>query len=151
MENSAIYPEVGAQLIEIFKFVKKPILEKIPEKLREELEKIADKNSKFKIDKTKKLNEQNILPETKQLLSGIFIKYCCRQQDGVEILVACKENDMKIEQEKREKYNPDKIFEKNEAEPKEEKKPCFKLVVIKKEPWYKKVIKTIGKIFRIYK
>lgn len=146
MENSAIYPEVAAELIEIFKFVEEPVLEKIPEKLKEELSRIADKNSKFKIDKTKKLSEQKILPETKQLLSGIFIKYCCRQQDGEEILVACKENDMKIEQEKREKYNPDKIFEK-----KEETKPCFKLVIVKKEPWYKKIIKSIGRIFRIWK
>lgn len=99
MENSTIYPEVATELIEIFKFIEEPILEKIPEKLKEELGKIASKDYKFKIDKTKKLNEQKIRPETKQLLSAIFIKYCCRQEDGEEILIACKENDMKIEQE----------------------------------------------------
>ncbi len=145
MENSTIYPEVATELIEIFKFIEEPILEKIPEKLKEELRKIASKDYKFKIDKTKKLNEQKIRPETKQLLSAIFIKYCCRQEDGEEILIACKENDMKIEQEKREKYNPDKIFEKRA----EEKKPCFKLVVIKKDPWYKKLGRAIGRIFGI--
>ena len=145
MENSTIYPEVATELIEIFKFIEEPILEKIPEKLKEELRKIASKDYKFKIDKTKKLNEQKIRPETKQLLSAIFIKYCCRQEDGEEILIACKENDMKIEQEKREKYNPDKIFEKRA----EEKKPCFKLVVIKKDPWYKKLGRAIGRIFVI--
>ena len=121
MENSTIYPEVATELIEIFKFIEEPILEKIPEKLKEELGKIASKDYKFKIDKTKKLNEQKIRPETKQLLSAIFIKYCCRQEDGEEILIACKDNDMKIEQEKREKYNPDKIFEKRAEEKKKRK------------------------------
>lgn len=149
MENSTIYPEVATELIEIFKFIEEPILEKIPEKLKEELGKIASKDYKFKIDKTKKLNDQKIRPETKQLLSAIFIKYCCRQEDGEEILVACKENDMKIEQEKREKYNPDTIFEKKEETKAEEKKPCFKLVVIKKDPWYKKLGRAIGRIFGI--
>ena len=54
MENSTIYPEVATELIEIFKFIEEPILEKIPEKLKEELGKIASKDYKFKIDKTKK-------------------------------------------------------------------------------------------------
>ncbi len=144
MGNSTIYPEVATELIEIFRFIEEPVLEKIPEKLKEELAKLAKKDYKFKIDKTKKLNEQKIRPETKQLLSAIFIKYCCRKEDGEEILIACKENDMKVEQEKREKYNPDTIFEK-----KEENKDCFKLVVIQKVPWYKKIIRSIGRIFGI--
>lgn len=153
MENITIYPDVATELIEIFKFIEEPVLEKIPEKLKEELNKIANKEHRFEIDKTKKLKEQNILPETKQLLSGIFIKYCCRQEDGEEILVACKENDMKIENDKREKYNPDTIFEKKEEVKKEEPKNvnCFKLVVVKKVPWYKKVIRTIGSIFSRFK
>ena len=33
MQNTTIYPNVATELIEIFKFVDEPILEKIPEKL----------------------------------------------------------------------------------------------------------------------
>lgn len=153
MGSNTIYPEVATELIEIFKFIEEPVLEKIPEKLKEELQKIANKEHKFEIDKTKKLKEQNILPGTKQALSGIFIKYCCRKEDGEEILVACKENDMRIEKEKREKYNPDTIFQKKEEKKQEEAKKvdCFKIVVVKKVPWYKKVINAIGSIFNRFK
>ena len=34
MENSIICPDVATEIIEIFKFVEEPILDKIPEKLR---------------------------------------------------------------------------------------------------------------------
>lgn len=148
MESNTIYPDVATELIEIFKFVEEPVVEKIPQKLKEELEKIANKEYKFKIDKTKKLNEQKLLPETKQLLSAIFIKYCCRQEDGEEILIACKENDMKIEAEKRKKYNPDEVFTKKEEVKQEENRDCFKLVVIEKVPWYKKITRAFGRIFK---
>ncbi len=157
MQNTTIYPNVATELIEIFKFVDEPVLEKIPEELKEELERISNKEYEFNIDKTKKLSEQNMLPQTKELLSGIFIKYCCREEDGNEILVACKENDIRAEEEKREKYNPDKLFEsrkenKEEAEtvvkPEPQKQDCFKLVVIEKLPWYKKLTRSIGRFFR---
>lgn len=150
MESSTIYPDVATELIEIFQFVEEPVLEKIPEKLKEELERIANKEHTFKVDKTKKLTEQKTLPETKQLLSGIFIKYCCNQEDGNEILVACKENDIRIEKEKREKYNPDQLFKQTGEVKQEEPKKvdCFKLVVIEKVPWYKKIARTIGSFFK---
>ncbi len=153
MENSIIYPDAATEIIEIFKFVEEPVLEKIPEKLKNELERISNKEYNFKFDETKTLNEQKLLPATKELLSAIFIKYCCREEDGNEILVACRENDIRLEEEKRKKYDPDKIFEKKQKEQVEEIKQaentdgqCFKLVVI--EPWYKKVTRKIKNFFR---
>ncbi len=157
MGNTTIYPDVATELIEIFKFVDEPVLEKIPEKLKEELERISNKEHEFKIDKTKSLSEQKMLPQTKELLSGIFIKYCCREEDGNEILVACKENDVRAEEEKREKYNPDRIFEtrkenKDEVvevvKPEEKKQDCFKLVVVENLPWYKKIARSVSRFFK---
>lgn len=150
MGSSTIYSDAATELIEIFKFVEEPVLEKIPEKLKEELEKISNKEHKFKIDKTKKLEDQKMLPETKDLLSAIFIKYCCRKEDGEEILVACKENDMKIEREKRKKYNPEDVFKvrgKKESDIPTEVN-SFKLVVIEKLPWYKKIFRGIKNFFK---
>ena len=153
MENSIIYPDVATEIIEIFKFVEEPVLDKIPEKLKNELEKISNKEYNFKIDESKTLKEQKLLPATKELLSAIFIKYCCREEDGNEILVACKENDIRLEEEKRKKYDPDKIFEKKKEQQAQVVKQventdgqCFKLVVI--EPWYKRVKRRIKNFFR---
>ena len=150
MDNNTIYPNVATELVEIFKFVEEPVLEKIPDKLKEELKKVSNKEHKFKIDKSKKLKEQSMLPETKELLSAIFVKYCCRKEDGEEILLACKENDQIAEKEKREKYNPDDIFKVKgkvtEVESKEISR--FQLVVIDNSPWYKKIFRKIKNFFR---
>ena len=153
MGSNTICPYVATEIVEIFKFVDEPVLMKIPEKLRDELERISNKEYNFKLDESKSLDKQKILPATKELLSAIFIKYCCRETDGNEILIACRQNDMRIEQEKREKYNPDKIFEKRQEKRTQEIKQventdgqCFKLVVI--EPWYKKVKRKIKNFFR---
>ena len=157
MENTTIYPDVATELIEIFKFVDEPVLEKIPEKLKEDLKRISNKDHEFTIDKTKSLSEQKMLPQTKELLSGIFIKYCCREGDGNEILVACKENDLKAEEKKREQYNPDKLFESRQekkedietvVKPEEKKQDCFKLVVVENLPWYKKIARSVSRFFR---
>lgn len=155
MVNNAINPNTATELIEIFKFVEEPVLEKIPEKLKQELERISNKEHNFKIDKTKKLQDQAMLQETKELLSAIFIKYCCRKEDGEEILVACRENERKLEEQKRTKYNPDDIFKnrkKNVSEEtivkKKDEIGNFQLVVFKKLPWYKKVARGIGRFFR---
>ena len=150
MENNTAYQNAAAELVEIFKFVEEPVLEKIPEKIKEELKRISNKDYKFELDKTKKLNEQKLLLETKNLLAGIFIKYCCREEDGNEILVACRENDIKLEKEKREKYNPDAIFDKKEEKVeviKNEEPGRFKLVVIENVPWYKKIARNIRNFF----
>ena len=48
MENSIICPDVATEIIEIFKFVDEPVLDKIPEKLKNELEKISNKEYNFK-------------------------------------------------------------------------------------------------------
>ena len=153
MGSNTICPYVATEIVEIFKFVDEPVLMKIPEKLRDELERISNKEYNFKLDESKSLDKQKILPATKELLSAIFIKYCCRETDGNEILIACRQNDMRIEQEKREKYNPDKIFEKRQEKQTQEINlkentdgQCFKLVVI--EPWYKKVKRKIKNFFR---
>ena len=158
MENN-IYPNAATELVEIFKFIEEPVLEKIPEKIKEELKKMSNKEYKFELDKTKKLSEQKLLPETKNLLAGIFIKYCCREEDGNEILVVCKENDIRVEKEKKEKYDTTEIFkseknqekeiEKNNEEniEKNEEPGKFKLVVIENVPWYKKVTRKLRSFF----
>lgn len=153
MNNSEIYPNVATELVEIFKFVEESVLEKIPDKLKEELKKASNEEHNFEIDKSKKLDEQEMLPETKELLSAIFVKYCCRKEDGEEILLACKENDIKAEERKREIYNPNDVFkikgDVTVVQPKEVGK--FQLVVVDNSPWYKKLFRRIRNFFRTEK
>jgi len=49
-----------------------------------------------------------------------------------------KKDNVQIINKSDKEYNQNKICE---------KKDCFKLVVVKKLPWYRKVLKTIGSLF----
>jgi len=72
MEESLIYSNVASELLEIFKYLDRELKEKIPHKLKESLERIQNKEHKLNIDKTKTLNEQSLLPQTRQILSIIY-------------------------------------------------------------------------------
>lgn len=110
MDNTLIYSNAATELMEIFKYLEKSVSEKIPIKLKEKIEQHKNPNYVFELDKNKALEEQNILPETKYILSYIFIKYCCTEEKAQEILKVCRQNDLDIEREKYEKYNPNNIF-----------------------------------------
>lgn len=145
MEESLIYSNVANELLEIFKYLDKELKEKIPVKVKENLERINNKEHSFKIDKTKTLNEQELLPQTKQILSIIYLKYCCSPEEANNILQENYENQKQKEIEKYEKYNPNDIFKNKE---KEEMVEQVQLISIDDVPWYRKVV---GKISRFFK
>lgn len=144
MNESVIYQNVASELLEIFKYLDKELKEKIPEKLKESLERITNKEHNFKIDKTKELNEQNILPQTKQVLSIIYLKYCCSSEEANKIIEENYNIQKQKEIEKREKYNPDNIFKKNERQIEENIQEQVQLIPIENMVWYKKIALKIS-------
>ena len=91
MEESLVYSNVACELLEIFRYLDKELKDKIPEKLKESLIIRANKQHNFKIDKSKELKEQAILPETKVILSGIYLKYCCTLEERESLLQEMEE------------------------------------------------------------
>ena len=144
MEESLIYSNVASELLEIFKYLDKELREKIPQKIKENLERITNKEHNFKIDKTKELNEQELLPQTKQILSIIYLKYCCSSEEANNILQENYEKQKQKEIEKYEKYNPDDIF-KNKTQV--ETKPV-QLIKMEDIPWYRKMAQKIKGFFK---
>ena len=55
----------------------------------------------------------------------------------------------KLEEEKRQKYNPDDIFKKDERKIAQEKSQSVELVEYKKESFFVRVINRIKNIFKI--
>ena len=145
MENNLIYNNVATELLEIFKYLEKTIKEKIPINLEKKLIQLRNENYVFKIDKTKSLNEQKILPETRQILSMIYLKYCCTEDEATEILSEKRRKELEIEKIKREKYSVDNIFA-----PKEKKEDSINVEMIVYEDnssIYKKIIHKIKAFF----
>ena len=103
-----------SEVLEILKYSEKEYTEKLPKKLMSFFRENASKTYKPQIDITKKIEDMNLLSETKGLLSLLYIDYWSTPEEKEEFKRILKENQEKIEQELREKYNPDKIFDRTE-------------------------------------
>ncbi|MBR2588615.1 MAG: hypothetical protein IKD77_05380 [Bacilli bacterium] len=121
------------------------ILDKIPKKFIEFLKSVASTTYKFQYDSKKNLNEQNIKPETRGLISLVYQDYICDEKDKKEYIIKCKDYYAKKEKEMQEKYNLDNIFKNKELSIKQEN---VALIEVKEEKWYKKVLEIFSRIFK---
>ena len=150
MEDAIVNANVAVELLEILRYVDSSIRKKIPYQLEETLSRIQNEQYHFKIDKTKSLKEQNIMKETKEVLSIMYLKYCCSKEEANQII---KENNEKYsnQEEIYEKYNPTIIFENKTIMPSEEIKKQNennKPMLQENLPWYKKIIQAIKNFFK---
>ena len=94
----------------LLKHFPKAYIEKIPPKILELINHFSDSKYYIDIDTEKTLDEQNISEETKNML--IVFKYNYWSTEGEKQMIYDKldENEMKYQQELREKYNYENIF-----------------------------------------
>ena len=128
-----------SEIIEIFKYIDKSILDKIPEDIINKITLNRNEDYIFKYDETKPLSEQLIKEDTKDLISVLYLEYCCDSNEKERILYKCNQND-KIN---KEKYNYDNLFNNNVKQKEKEE-----LVVVKQENLISKILKRIKIFFR---
>ena len=143
-----IFSNVASELNEIFKYIDKSILDKIPDELKEHIHTKRNYDYNFKLDKSKELKDQELLQETKQILSVIFLKYCCTQDEVDEILqrheqIKNEKEDSKVGLDELQNYFVSRLKEDNEKE------ECNEIVKIDDISWYNRFINKIKKFFRI--
>ena len=128
----------------------KDIVEKIPIKFLDFINKIASKTYKFNYDKSKSLNEQNLKPETRGLIALVYQDYICNDEERKEYIQKSQLYDKQMEELKREKYNTDNIFKnkKNYSENIENNISTETAIVEYKEKKYIK--KLFDKIKHLY-
>ena len=111
-----------SEVLEILKYSEKEYTDKLPKKLISFFKENASKTYKPQIDVNKKIEDMDLLPETKGLLSLLYMDYWSTPEEKEEFKKVLKNNQEKIEQELREKYNPDKIFDRPEEKVEESQK-----------------------------
>ena len=145
--------EAAVELNVILENTSPEIVSKIPKKFIVFLKEIASKNYIFKYDNTKSLEEQDIRPKTKGLLALIYRDFLCDNQEKQEYINRVSLVTEKIEQRKREKYNPDKIFKNNMKEnttKNNNEDISIRMQIVEyKEPMFKRIINRIFKFFRM--
>ena len=109
-----------------------------------------DKKYSFTIDLEKEIEEQILLDETKAILANIFMDYWATEQQRFEIKTKKMHEMQKLEDEKKQKYNPDALFIKEVPQVNKDINEKNKLPIeLKKESFYKKIIKFFKKLFHI--
>lgn len=144
-----ITPEVCYEVYDIINHMEKEMYSKIPKGFIEFIATNMEKRKNNIIDYSKNINEQELLPETRVILSLIYRDYLCEEDERREILRKDKAEIIKYEEELKGKYDVQNIFEKRKSDTNKSKidNENIKLITIKKESKLKKIINIIKNIF----
>lgn len=121
--------------------------DKIPKEIITGLEEYKSTEYKFYLDYSKTLKEQNISELTKAMLSVLYKEYLASENKKKELESEERVEYIRQEEIKRQKYNPDDIFKK------EEKKVVVAtenelLPMVKEETWLEKAKNFLKSLFR---
>ena len=141
------YANAYKEIIEILKYTKKSDVKKIPKEKIIMWKTNMDEKWNFSLDTTIELENQNILPETRAIMANIFYDYWATDYQKQRIDEKDKKNAETQEIEKREKYNPDNIFQNKTVIKDVVNESNTSLIIAKKEKWYKKIFISIINLF----
>lgn len=151
--------EAAVEINSLLDNVSQEVLDKIPDDFINYLRDIESFEYEFEYDTSKSLEEQNFSDTALEIIGLIYSKYICDEQERIEYEKEIIDLKNQIEIEKREKYNPNKIFEdkgnlqKNEDEQKsisdENKRVKENVSLVKvNESFLDKILKFFRKILK---
>lgn len=142
------YSKAYTEVLEIISHFSEKEYSKIPSERIKFYEDNKDKNYNYKIDPQIDLQEQYISKEAETILVTLF-RDCFATDKQKEILNnLLKQNQVKADKEKYEKYNPNNIFKKNANSNSINESEGLLPTIIKEEKWYVKILKFFKSIFK---
>lgn len=147
MENIE-YSNSLYQINEILKYVTPNLKARIPKKVISYIQNNKSKDFNWKIDKALPLEKQELLPTTRELITVLYKDYMCDDIARLKLNKVLKENQIKYENEVREKYNPDNIFkERNRSYETNKRTIENNEIVSYKESFLSKIINKLKSYF----
>ena len=150
---STTYAKAYTEILEIIKYFPENEYSKIPKEKIEFYKNNMDKDYSFKINPDMDLSEQNISPEANAIIINLYTNYFATEEQKNKIEEILNLNQQKDDQLKRERYNPDNIFKKENKEIIEESENSNSnseiSLIEQKETFFTKFKKFIFKIFHI--
>ena len=139
-----------SEVYEIILHMDKELVKKIPVKFINFIKQNKKDNYITNIDYTKSINEQELQRGTRVILSIIYRDYLCNDEKKKELMQKDNLKLRKMEEELREKYNPDNLFKKKNAliEEKQENVECKELVGYKAENFLKRFFRKLARLFK---
>ncbi len=109
-----LYKRIYAELFEILNTLKGEEIERIPKSVRMNIIDNMAPSCDFKYDKNKKLQDQDVLPQTKALLIEIYTKYLVETPDEKEAWDIVKKDFLnKMNESRKEEYDSSKVFKRH--------------------------------------
>lgn len=134
------------EVIELLKYFPIQDVKKIPPNVLEYLLKNKEKDYEYRVDRNKSFEEQEKSEITKAIFANFFRDYWANEYQKERILQKEKVDKLKMEEQKRNKYNPDEIF-KNKTKQNSELPNDKDLIIYKEKNILKRIIEKILKIF----
>ena len=138
--------EAAVEFNRILEYTSEDLKNKIPKKFLDFLQSIQSKTYKFEYDKTKKLDEQKLKPKTRGLIALVYQDYICNDTEKEEYIQKSQKIIKQIEENKREKYNPNDIFKDKKIDNDKDTTNTVEIVEYK-ESIIKRIIRKIKNIF----
>ena len=140
------YAVAYSEVLEILKYIPIEDYNKIPKAKIESFETNASNEYTFKYDPNKTLEEQNVSNIAKGIIILLFRDYWATELQRNKIVAKQNYDRMKLEEEKKEKYNPNNIFS-NHYNDNTENNQELALIETNNMKWYKKIWNLLKNFF----
>lgn len=146
------YANAYSEVLEILKYISFDDYNKIPKEKIELFEINANNDYNFSYNPDKTLDEQNVSRIAKGIIAILFRDYWATEIQKEKIIAKQNYDRMKLEEEKRAKYDPEEIFNGKQnnflASTTKKQKENLEIVEYKEPKWYQKIFVKILKVFR---
>ena len=148
MEKNIEYANAYSEVLEILKYIPIKDYNKIPKNIIELFEKNANNEHRFIYNPNKTLDEQNVTKRAKAIIAILFRDYWANKIQREKIIQKQNYDRIKLNEEKREKYNPDNIFkERNRSYETNKRTRENNEIVSYKESFLSKIINKLKSFF----
>lgn len=110
------YARAYTEVLEILKHIPEDELERIPKSELQFYEDNCDKNYKYEYNQELEVDKQAISKEANTVIVALYMNYFANENQKGIIEKILKQNSIEEEKIKNEKYDVNKIFEKNQNE-----------------------------------
>lgn len=142
------YANAYSEVLEVLNNMSKEDYNKIPKDMLEMFKTNCNNECQFRYDLNKKFEQQEISKRAKLILAILFRDYWATPYQKEKIIAKQNYERQKLEQQKFEKYNPERIFENKRQPIIEEIKNINSMIEVKEEKWYQKIFKLIKNLFK---
>ena len=142
------YAEASVEVLNILEHMNANDLAKVSNKFINFLKDNASKEYICNLDYSKKLNDMELKQETRGLLALMYEKYWCPEEEKENLQKKFYENEQKYQEELREKYNPDNIFNKKQENIIKPENNQTQLIEYK-ESVFRKILNKIRAFFKL--